>query len=316
MKCAVLKQFGKPLILEEKIPRSSKRSISVKVKATGVCHSDVHIANGLMKNISLPIVLGHEIAGYDEELGDVLVYPSFGCGNCQYCARGEEQLCKTGISLGWQLDGGFSEYVTVPSRKYLIPYWKLKPEEAAPLMDAGITPYRVLRRLRPFVRDSSRFLVVGYGGLGQFAQQYINLMFKSEPVIIEKNEQKLNLAEKEGIETVPNFESLNDEFDFVLDFVGSDCTIEKGSRLLKPGGVFALVGEYGGNLKFGFDLVPRESWYTTSVWGSLNDARAVVELASDGKLKIPVETMPLEMVNDALNKVSEGNTPGRVVLLP
>lgn len=314
MRSAVLRQFGRSLSIEERKPSPGKGP-PVKVSACGVCHTDVHIWQGAAKGIRLPLVMGHEIAGFHEKLGNVLVYPNFGCGRCDFCSKGDEQLCDSGSSLGFELDGGYSNLVRVPSTRYLIPFRNIRPERAAPLMDAGITPYRALKRLKPFEGNASSALVIGFGALGQFALQHLRLMYDCDVTVVDRSERKLRLASRNGASKAAIPKDLEGKFDIVLDFVGSSATLASGMKRLRKGGALALIGEYGGSISFS-NGAPAEGWLTTSVWGSIGDAKEVVALAERGKIGIPVTPMPLERASEALAMVRKGEALGRVVLVP
>lgn len=315
MRAAVLREFGKPLIIENKKLRTTGRLL-VKVTACGVCHSDLHIQQGEIKGIRLPLVMGHEIAGFYEGLGNVLVYPSFGCGKCGACIKGDEQLCDRGSSLGWELGGGYAEYVAVPSKRYLMPFKNISPEKAAPLMDAGITPYRVVRRLSGFIKKGSDVLVMGAGALGLFAVQYLKLLYNPRIMVSDFNMEKLKLASDFGAKRAVSPKDIEGSFDAVFDFVGSNDTIKVGTESLRKGGAMALVGEYGGSVRFGLNSVRQEAWLTTSVWGSIGDAKDVIKLADSGRIGIPVTPMPLDNANEALRTVRDGKVIGRIVLKP
>ncbi|MDR7403610.1 MAG: alcohol dehydrogenase catalytic domain-containing protein, partial [Armatimonadota bacterium] len=141
MLAAVLYRFGRPLRLEDRPrPRTRGEQVLVRVRGAGVCHSDVHMADGEFAGVRLPLVPGHEVAGDVPGMGPVLVYASWGCGRCQWCRQGDEQLCPDGLDAGWTADGGYAEWMVVPSRRYLIPLGDLDPVRAAPLADAGVTP--------------------------------------------------------------------------------------------------------------------------------------------------------------------------------
>ena len=152
MRAMVLRRPGTPLALEEQAdPRASPGQIVVRTLGAGVCRSDVHMADGDIRNLPLPIVLGHEITGRAEDAGDVLVYASWGDGTCEWCRQGLEQLCPGAAEPGWVVDGGFADYVLVPDRRFLLPLDGLDPVKAAPLADAGVTPYRAVQRIpRPW----------------------------------------------------------------------------------------------------------------------------------------------------------------------
>jgi propanol-preferring alcohol dehydrogenase len=318
MKAAVLHRFGSPLAIEElRTPEPKGDEILVRVKGVGVCHSDLHISDGRYPNLPLPLVLGHEIGGEAEGIGEVLVYASWGCKSCALCSEGDEQLCVKAVEAGWVRDGGYADYVIVPSRRYLLPLDGLDPIRCAPLSDAGVTPYRVVRRVSGWLlKDGSTAVVLGVGALGQFAIQYLKLLTGAHVVAVDLNEGKLRRALELGADEAVLPENMTGSARAVLDFVGSDETLALAVRILERGGILAQVGEAGGKMPFGMGFVPHESFFTTSIWGSMQDLSAVLGYARGDKLDWQVETLPLEAVNEALTRLRKGDVLGRLVLTP
>jgi len=263
-------------------------------------------------------VPGHEVAGEAAGLGAVLVYASWGCGTCAWCRRGEEQLCPEGVDAGWTADGGYAEWMLVPSPRYLIPLGDMDPVRAAPLADAGVTPYRAVRRALPWLREDATAVVIGTGGLGQFAVQYLKMLAKARVVAIDRVPAKLRLARELGADDAvsPDAAGTLPPVRAVFDFVGSRRTLALGVAALERGGILVQVGAAGGRLPFGFDTVPHEAHLTTSVWGSLEELAAVVDLARRGMITWHVETLPLAKANEALRRVRRAQVMGRLVLVP
>jgi alcohol dehydrogenase, propanol-preferring len=317
MRAAVLREFGAPLALEERPePTPQGQEVLVRVLGAGVCHSDLHIAGGRHPELPLPLVLGHEVAGEFPELGNVLVYASWGCGSCRFCLGGDEQLCPDAAPAGWRRDGGFAELVLVPSRSYLVPLEGLDPVRAAPLADAGVTPFRAVSRLREALSVGETAVVIGLGALGQFAVQYLRLLNDARVVAVDPVEAKRAHALELGAEEALPPEGLEEQARVVLDFVGSDETLALAARVVEPTGLVVLVGEAGGTLSFSFGTVPFEASFTTSAWGSQADLAAVHRLARRGEIEWDVETLPLEQANDALERLRNGDVRGRLVLTP
>jgi alcohol dehydrogenase, propanol-preferring len=316
---AVLRRVGAPLRLEDRpAPQPRGEEVLVRVRGAGVCHSDLHMIDGLIPGLPLPRVLGHEIAGEADGLGAVLVYASWGDGTCSWCRRGEEQLCARAAEPGWARDGGYAEAVVVPSRRYLLPLGDLDPVRAAPLADAGVTAYRAVRRVRPWLADGGTAVVLGAGGLGQFAIQFLRRAGDAQVVAVDPDQAKRDQAHRLGADHAA---AAADDLEpaaaaAVLDLVGSDATMAEAARLVRPTGVVMVVGEAGGRLPFGFGAVPHEAHLTTSVWGSHRDLAAVVELARAGALRWEVEVLPLHRVNEALERLRRGQVRGRLVLTP
>ena len=316
MRAAVLRAFGSPLELEER-PEPTPRGdeVLVRVRGAGVCRSDLHIADGRYPELPLPLVLGHEIAG-EADGGDVLVSAAWGCGECSFCRRGDDQLCARAAEAGWLRDGGYAELVLVPSRRYLLPLDGLDPVRAAPLADAGVTPYRTVRRVSDALGAGETALVIGAGGLGQFAVQYLRLLTGARVIVVDLEEEKRRRALELGADEALPPDELDRPARVVLDFVGSDETLALAAQAVERTGVVVLVGESGGSLPFAFGRVPYEATFTTSTWGSRADLAAVLDLARRGELEWHVESLPLELANDAHERLRRGDVLGRLVLTP
>jgi alcohol dehydrogenase, propanol-preferring len=313
--------------------------VRVRVAGCGVCHTDLHIARTDRLRVTRPLTLGHEIAGWVDAAGPeaatglrrarlaagdaVLVFGGWGCGECRACSAGQEQRCEQSVSPGFQRDGGYAEQVLVPSARYLVPLRSLDPVEAAPLADAGVTPYRAVVRAAPWLTAGARVLLIGLGGLGQFAIQYLRRLPDLTVAVRELDPDKLTLAAELGADLglLAGDESLvslglGGHADVVFDFVGTDETLAYAARNVEPGGLISLVGEAGGHLSFGFDQPPVESYLTTTAWGSQDDLREVVRLASRGRLRWSVERMPLRRARSAHDRLLAGKVKGRIVLVP
>jgi propanol-preferring alcohol dehydrogenase len=333
-------QAGEPLRIEQlPIPEPSGGEVRVRVAGCGVCHTDLHIARTDRLRVTRPVTLGHEIAGWLDAAGPqaaarlkrarltdgdpVLVFGGWGCGECRECSQGEEQRCERGSSPGFQRDGGYAEFVLVPDARYLVPLRGLDPVEAAPLADAGVTPYRAVVRAAPWLVNGARVLLIGLGGLGQFAIQFLRRLPDLTVAVRELDPDKLQIANELGADLglLAGDESLvslglGGHADVVFDFVGTDETLAYAARNVEPGGLISLVGEAGGHLPFGFDQPPVETYVTTTAWGSLDDLREVVRLASRGRLRWTVERVPLRKARSAHDRLLAGRVKGRIVLVP
>jgi propanol-preferring alcohol dehydrogenase len=317
VKAAVLRRFGESLVLEERpVPEPGREGVLVRVRGAGVCHTDLHIVDGRHPEVPLPRVLGHEIAGEAEDLGEVLVWASWGCGTCEWCVRGDEQLCPHATDAGWRRDGGYAEYVVVPSRRYLLPLRGLDPVRAAPLADAGLTPYRAVHRVRPWLEGGGTAVVIGVGGLGQFALQYLRLFTQARVVAVDHSEAKLTRARELGASEAVLPRDSPASARVVLDFVGSEQTLALATKAVERGGIVVQVGDGGGRVPFGLGTSPDEAVLTTSIWGSRRDLEAVLACARRGDVEWDVEALPLAEANTALARLRQGDVRGRLVLVP
>lgn len=315
----------------------------IRVASAGVCHTDLHIVDGTQPRVELPVTLGHEVAGWidaaapDAEqhlrrqhlaVGDaVVVSGGWGCGECRECRAGAEQRCASSRAPGFQVDGGYAESMLVPHPRHLVPLRGLDPVRAAPLADAGVTPYRAVRRAEPWLTPGARVLLIGCGALGQFALQFLRLVPAAGQdlhiAVRELDPRRLERASELGADVgildgdaEMAGEALGGPADVILDFVGTDSTLALGSEALAPGGLVMLIGEAGGSMRFRFDGPPVESWLTTVAWGSAAELREVVRFATRGRLKWNVETLPLRDAASAHARLRAGDVDGRLVLVP
>jgi propanol-preferring alcohol dehydrogenase len=317
MRAVVLRAFNEPLELEQReMPAARTDEDSVlRVLACGVCHSDLHVAENFFGS-ELPLVLGHEIVAEDDELGNVLVYTPWGCGECRFCRAGEEMICPNSREAGLFQDGGYAEYVRVPARRYLYPIGDLDPVQAAPLGCGGLTPYRAVKHARPWLGADSRALVLGAGGLGQFGIQFLRLMTDASVDVGDPSAQKRDRALELGAESAAAPEELEGPYAAVLDFVGSDDSLAHAARLVDRQGVALVVGLFGGRVPFGLGAVPHEAHFLSSIWGSLDELGELIELAQREHLEYTIDTMPLEGAQEAHDLIRSGRARGRIVLTP
>jgi alcohol dehydrogenase, propanol-preferring len=331
---------SEPLRIEEvPLPKPKGTEIRIKVAGCGVCHSDVYIARTDRMKVKRPITLGHEVGGWIDAFtggaaaelkkarlheGDrVVVFGGWGCGACAQCAAGEEQRCDKSTSPGFQRDGGYAEYMLVPHARHLVSIGDLDPDHAAPLADAGVTPWRAVQRASAWLQPGARVLLIGVGGLGQFALQYLRHLPDLTIAVRELSPEKLTLASELGADLglLMGDEALVElglggPADVVFDFVGNDPSLDYAVRNVAPGGLVSLVGEGGGRYEFSFKRMPVEASLTTTAWGSISDLRAVVSLAKRSRMKWHVERMPLAEAAAAHDRLAEGRVTGRIVLVP
>jgi propanol-preferring alcohol dehydrogenase len=335
---------GEPLRVEE-VPTPEPRGTEVRIRVAGcgVCRTDVHIADGIQRRVELPVTLGHEVAGWIEAAGReagpllrrlrlaegdaVVVFGGWGCGECRDCRDDAEQRCERSRAPGFQVDGGYAERMLVPHPRHLVPLRHLDPVNAGPLADAAVTSHRAVRRAGPWLGAGARVLVIGAGGLGQFALQHLRLVPEvGRDLVIavrELDPGRLERASELGADVgllaaEPEMvrEALGGAADVVLDFVGTDGTLAHAVSVVAPGGLVALVGEAGGSVRFGDAGTPPEASLTTVAWGSRDDLREVVRLAERGRLRWEVETMPLVEAATAHARLRAGEVRGRLVLVP
>jgi propanol-preferring alcohol dehydrogenase len=318
MRAVLLRQAKSPLELVEDQPEPEPGDgLVLDVTACGVCHSDIHVADGDF-GAEPPIILGHEVTGVHPELGPVMLYAPWGCLNCEQCAEGNEMICSDSTEAGLFTDGGYAERLRVPGLQYLAPLDGLDPYDAAPLACGGLTAYRAVLqgvdRLRQKGSDASA-LVIGAGGLGQYAISYLRLLTDASVNVLDLSEQKQALALEIGAHEAFGTVEPGRKFDLIIDFIGAESTLRTAADHINKLGTVSVVGLAGGTVPFGFGAVPLEASFVASVWGSRAQMDELLDLARREPSMIrPVEVLPLADAELAHQRLRAGDIAGRVVL--
>ena len=317
--------------------------VLLRVTGAGLCHSDLHLMHWPAGTLpyELPFTLGHEVTGTVAALGDgtdgidlgesVLVYGPWGCGRCPPCSRGEEHLCerrdlRRGSGCGLGRDGGLAEFVVLPSARLSVPIGDLDPVAAAPLADAGLTPYHAVKRALRDLRPGSTAVVIGVGGLGHVAVQLLRALSGCRIVAVDRRQEALDVALDAGADAVLPADGVTADdvrhaaggrgAALVIDCVGVDATLELSAACVAPGGQVAIVGVGGGTLPFRFGAIPFETPVVFSNWGTRAELSEVVELARAGVVQIEIERVRLDEVPAAYARLEAGDVKGRVVAVP
>jgi NAD+-dependent secondary alcohol dehydrogenase Adh1 len=286
--------------------------------------------------VRLPLVLGHENAGWVHAVGDhvtavaagdaVLLYPPYSCGLCVACRRGLDMHCERHEFTGLTRDGGFAEYVLVDERSLVRLPPGVEPAEVAPHADAGLTAYHAVKNLIPRLTPGSTAAVIGVGGVGHVALQLVRVLGGAAVVAIDTDERRRRLAQELGADEVLGEQEdvagavreVTDGVgaDVVLDVVGTDETHAVGLRMLAQRGIYSTVG-YGGTVSApSVELVAREIAIAGNLVGSWIDLWEVLQLHGRGELTLRTETYALDDVNEVLDRLREGEITGRAVLVP
>jgi propanol-preferring alcohol dehydrogenase len=331
-----------PELVELDQPEPRGGEVLVQVTAAGLCHSDLHVIDAGGMGFPIPFTLGHEVAGTVASSGPdatglspgdpVAVYGPWGCGRCPRCLAGRDNYCDRRAELSWAglglgRDGGMADYVLVPSARYLTPIGDLDPAQAAPLTDAGLTPYHAIQRCRPTLVEDSTVAVIGVGGLGHLAVQLLRALTPSQVIAVDIRDEALTLAARcgahVGLHATPDAHrrvrtaSSGRGADVVLDFAGTDATLELAARSLRADGDLVIVGSGGGHLavrKPG--TLPAGGRVSTPFWGTRDELTEVVALARAGALRVEVERFPLSAAGEAIDRLRAGKLDGRAVLIP
>ena len=355
MKSFQVAEFNAPLEeVDHATPQPEGTQVLIRVKAAGVCHSDLHIWEGGYdlghgrkplslkdRGVSLPRTMGHETVGEvlafgpgvrpaditHLTIGDVaLVYPWLGCGRCATCLAGDENMCLRPASLGVYCDGGYADHMTVPHPRYLLNLRGLDPVTAAPYACSGVTTYSALKKVE---KDFATPIVIfGAGGLGLMALSLLKAMGGKGAIVVDIDARKREAAEKAGaLATVDSSApdalaqlavKAGEPIRAVVDLVGNAQTTQLGFDCLTKGGKLVMVGLFGGGAPWALPLIPIKAvTIQGSYVGNLRETEALLDLVRDKKIApIPVTPMPLARANEALLDLQKGRLVGRAVLVP
>jgi alcohol dehydrogenase/propanol-preferring alcohol dehydrogenase len=349
MKAWAVVEAGEPLQhIDLPTPEPIGTEVLLEVTHCGVCHSDLHFWHGFYnlgggkvmriqdRGVTLPRAPGHEIVGRvvkagpeaaGVSIGDLrIVYPWIGCGACDRCRDGDDNLCTEQHSLGVIQHGGFASHVVAPHPRYLVDPGTVDPAVAATYACSGITVYGAVRKALPMPPDYP-IVLIGAGGLGLSAIAMLKALGHAHIVSVDIAADKRQAALDAGATAVVDGTAENltqailaatgGQVRAVIDFVNNDTTGLGGFGALAKGGKFIAVGVSGGELTVSLSgMVFRGLTVQGSLTGSPQDLRDVVALAESGKLKpLPVERLPKDAANDALARLEEGTVTGRLVLV-
>jgi propanol-preferring alcohol dehydrogenase len=336
MKAAVLHAFKTPLALEE-VPRPepSEDEVLIEVEVCGVCHSDLHVADGdwtqFASIVKKPLILGHEIVGrvvgrgsavQSVQVGERVGVPwlQWTCGQCEFCREGNENLCVRQRITGVMVDGGYAEFAKAPASHVVKIPNNLPSEQAAPLLCAGVTVHRALKQAK--VQAGQRLAVFGVGGLGHLVVQ-IGRAAGAEVVAIDVAEEKLALAKSLGAVRTLNattsevVKELRRSGGMHVAIVtsGSKSAYDTAFYCVRPSGTLVVVGLPAQEISFPpIMMAAAEIRIKASAVGTREDLREVLALGAAGNLHCQVSTRPLDEVGEVLGQLSRGEIQGRAVL--
>ena len=329
---------------EVKQPDPGPGQVLVRIGGSGACHSDLHLMHDFDAGLlpwGPPFTIGHENAGWVESVGPgvaglelgqpVAVYGPWGCGRCHRCLTGAENYCENGATLaaaggGLGFDGGMAPYMLVPQSRWLVPLDGLDPVAAAPLTDAGLTPYHAIKRSLSLLIPGSTVVVIGAGGLGHMAIQILGELTPARIIVVDQRADALALAAQIGAHhTVAAGEQAAAQIteitkgrgvDVTLDFVGADATMALGAAITRSMGHLTIVGIGGGTLSVGFFSIAYEVSVATTYWGTLPELVEVIALAAAGRIRPQVQRFDLDHALDAYGQMQDGTLEGRAVIVP
>ncbi|MDE5440779.1 alcohol dehydrogenase AdhP [Bradyrhizobium sp. CSA207] len=335
MKAAIVRQFGKPLVIEDvPVPQPGPGEVLVKVKACGVCHTDLHAASGdwPVKPVP-PFIPGHEVAGIIAALGSGVKNLKVGdavgvawlhdaCMSCEYCETGWETLCEHQHNTGYSVNGGFAEYVIASAAFAAKLPATIDFAAIAPILCAGVTTYKGLKETE--ARPGEWVVISGVGGLGHVAIQYAKAM-GLKVAAVDIAEDKLALARTTGADLAVNALAA-DAVEKVLAATGggahgvlvtavSTAAFAQALKMVRRKGTVSLVGLPPGEFPTPiFDVVLKRITVRGSIVGTRRDLDEAIAFAADGKVKAEVTKVRLAEINDVFDRMKAGKIDGRMVL--
>lgn len=336
----------------EPTPEPRGREVIVRITGCGVCHSDVHLADGyfdlgggrkvdLGKSLNPPRTLGHEIVGEVISLGSGVkpgeaavgdrrvVFPWIGCQECAICAAGDEHLCARPRALGINRDGGFATHVVVPDPRYLFDFAALDEAQACTYACSGLTAFGALKKAKAAIdANGGSLLIIGAGGVGLSGVRMAEAVTGQKPIVADIDQSKWAAAKEAGAsETIdpssPDslkalLRSTGGGVTAAVDFVGAAASFTFGFNALAKNGRLIVVGLFGGAAQISVPLLPlKNATVMGSYVGNLDDMTELMGMAKSGKLpSLPVAVRPLADVGDVLASLKAGKIVGRTVVRP
>ncbi|RTL92210.1 NAD(P)-dependent alcohol dehydrogenase [Ancylobacter aquaticus] len=350
MKAQVLKNYDTSLtadlwVAEENVPDPKivkSTDVIVRIGGAGVCRTDLHIIEGVWKphmdptgDQLLPLIMGHENAGWIEEVGKeveglkkgdpVIVHPKITGGTCLACRRGFD-MHGPGSFPGLDCDGGYAEFICTSERNIVPLPRSLSPKEVAPYADAGLTAYRAVKKATRHLLPGQSCVVIGAGGLGHIGIQCLKAMCAADVIVVDKSDASLALATKSGADQTVKADGNEVEAvlaltggagaEAVIDFVGEKGTTAKGLAMTRPMGSYYIVG-YGEDIRIpAVDLIISERNIIGNLVGTWAELTELMALADRGLVELATAEYKLADANRALHDLNAGKIHGRAVLVP
>ena len=328
-----------PEFVDVPVPKPGPDELLLRMDAVGLCHSDILIQDspaGLW-NFDPPFTLGHENAGTVVGRGvgagpfiegqKVLASSVHACGYCRQCVKGRANYCEVwagrSITRGVGIDGGLAEYMVVPARE-VVPYERLTPARASVLSDAGVTSYRAVKDTLGHLDPESTVVVIGPGGLGGYAVQYLKIFTAARVVVVDRDAKRLAYAASLGADATV-LTALGDpseiedvvgkaSADAVLDFVGTDETLALALWLGAPMGRITVCGAAGGTVPVGWRTIAGGCHIVVSHGSTMGDLHDVVALGEQGLLQIETDVHEFEDIAGAYERLRTGAVRSRLVI--
>ncbi len=347
MKAAVLHQYNESLsgdsfvqyedVADPKIENPT--DVIVRIGGAGVCRTDLHVVEGIWRSqveVKLPYIMGHENAGWVEEVGSavtgvavgdpVICHPLVTSGHCLACRRGADMQAADSSFPGINADGGYAEYLRTGQRSLIKLPDSLAPKDVAPYTDAGLTAYRAAKKASRHLLPGEYAVIIGAGGLGHIGIQVLAALCAAEIIVVDRGDMALSLAKECGahhlvkadgneVEQVLELTGGNGA-EAVIDFVGEGDAIANGLAMTRNAGSYYIVG-YGGKIELPtIDMITSEKNIIGNLVGTYPELVELMALADRGLVHLATREYKLENANQALLDLHHGEVKGRAVLIP
>jgi NAD+-dependent secondary alcohol dehydrogenase Adh1 len=347
MKAAVLHQYDSKLknsdfVVWEDVPEPKLKGdneVLVRIGGAGVCRTDLHIIEGIWRekvDVQLPYVMGHENAGWVEEVGrgvqgfkkgdPVICHPLN--LNCTALAarRGRDMHVEGSEFPGISTNGGYAELLRTGASSLIKLPQTLAPKDVAPHADAGLTAYHVAKKAADHLLPGERVVVIGVGGLGHIGIQVLSVLCPADIIAVDRSELALGLAKECGAHHLVKADENQVEAvrdltggkgaEAVIDFVGEGNSIANGLAMTCNNGAYYIVG-YGGEIRISaIDMITTERRIIGNLVGNYAELVELMELANRGKVNLATKQYRLNEANQALHDLHHGTVKGRAVLIP
>ena len=315
-----------PLVLEDvPIPAPGPGQVLIRVHACGVCHTDLHIVEGDLPLHKRPIIVGHQIVGTVEKVGEGVTAPTVGtrvgvpwvhktCGECDFCRAGKENLCTNPLFTGWDVDGGFAEYTVAPA-DFVFPLPEgVEDMHVAPLLCAGIVGYRTLKLSE--VQPGQRLGIYGFGASAHIVIQ-VARYWGCEVYVFTRSEAHKRHARELGAAWVGEAQDTPPhKIHAAVIYAPAGWIVKEALRVLERGGTISIGGIYMTPIpELPYDLLYWERTVRSTANATREDARELLDLAATIPIHTDVQVFPLEEANEALRRLKHSELKGSAVLV-
>jgi len=338
MKAAVLRRFNTPLSVEETVkPKAGPGEALIKVMASGLCATDLHIQEGIIPTIRLPFVPGHEMAGIVEEVGPgvstyllgkhMVGYIDIACHKCRYCRSGRSNLCTDLIRIGFERDGSHQQYCTIPAKNVCVIDETIPFEQAAIVPDAVACMLHAVKNIGK-VRPGQWVFILGVGGIG-FQGVQLAKFFGAKVIAASRKEKRLDIARELGADHIVNTsrEDLlqcvtkitgGNLCDVVFDLIGNENSVDLAAGICCRGGKVVLAAYTTPSFRANYQEIVIREKELLGIRGTTPEILAEsIDLVAKGMITPFVyKTMPFDQINEGLEEIRQGTALGRIVALP